>query len=168
MVSTSKQDKQLRQRTSFGAVLFVLSVLLFGALVVMYTSELHDNTAWNVLSKICWKNSTARPPVLLVLTVAGWGWVVQVCRAASLNLDVVLGGKLQPPAATYHAALVLSCVLLASHLVHLVASEMPGVTWRPWLRCNLFLHGAFLVLGSKRQCRPHVCPPLHGSLPHVT
>lgn len=148
-MSSTKQDKESRSSRipDFRAVLAVLCVLLFGTLIVVYTSELHDNTAWNILSKICWKNATVRPPVLLVLIVAGWGWVVSMCRMASLNLDLVLGGKLQPPETTYHAALVLTCILLASHLVHLAASELHGVTWRPWLRCNLFLHGAFLALG---------------------
>ena len=96
-----------------------------------------------------------RPPVLVILIVLGWGGVVRVCRHAALNLEVVLGGKLEPPAATYHAGLVLPCILLCTHLVHLVASEIPGVTWRPWLRCNLMLHGAFFVLGAMPL---HACP----------
>jgi len=146
-MSVSTKEREPRGRTSFGVVLSTLAFLLFAILIVVYLSELHDNTALNVLSKICWKNATVRPPVLLVLMLFGWGWVVQVCRVASLDVDLVLGGKLQPPDATYHAGLVLTCVLLATRLFHLIASEVPGITWRPWLRCNLFLQAAFLIIG---------------------
>ena len=38
--------------------------------------------------------------------------------------------------------------MLAAHLVHFVASQFPGITWRPWLTCNLALHGVLLVLGG--------------------
>ena len=104
-------------------------------------------SAHTVLSKLCWKNASVRPPILMIAIVAGWGWVVSTCQGARLELDHVLGGAAQSPASTYHAALILFCVLLGAHLVHFVASEIPGVTWRPWLVANLSLNGAFLLLG---------------------
>ena len=146
MMGSKAYVRSSMNHPSFVLPLLLLATLLVALLVVIYNSELHDNSAWNVVSKICWKNATVRPPILVVMVICGWGWVVKVCRSASLNLDFVLGGKLQPVSWTYHAALVLFCVLLGTHLVHFIASEVPGVTWRPWLRCNLFLHGAFFVL----------------------
>jgi len=59
----------------------------------------------------------------------------------------VLGGAVQAPEATYHAALLLFGVLLAAHLFHFWASEVPNVTWRPWLVSNCALNVAFLLLG---------------------
>jgi len=87
-------------------------------------------------------------PVLLVLIVLGWAFVVKVARETGLNIDHVLGGRCMPPAHTLYAALTLLCLVLGAHLIHFVASEFPGLTWRPWLTCNIGLHVALLVLGT--------------------
>ena len=127
----------------------VFAALIIGLLSVAQTSEIHHQpTAWTLLSKIAFKNATVRPPLLIVLVVGGWGWVVSVCHGARLELEQVLGGAAQPPESTYHAAAILLCVLLAAHLVHFLASESPGVTWRPWLVVNCTLNAAFLLLGA--------------------
>ena len=83
-----------------------------------------------------------------MLVVAGWGWVVSVCQNARLEIEQVLGGvSLQTPETTYHAALILLCILLAAHLFHFIASETPGVTWRPWLVANCVLNLVYVVIG---------------------
>lgn len=126
----------------------ISAALLGTVLVVAQFSEVHKHsTWWTVLGKLCWKNATVRPPMLLALMVAGWGWVVKVCERARLDLERVLGGTCQRPAATYHAALIILAVVLASRVAHFVASETGGLTWRPWLCCNLALHLALLALG---------------------
>ena len=145
--------KQFHHETPFPFRHFVpliatLAFLVFFYIVVLFVTELHEEGSAGLLSKLCWRNATVRPPVLLVLIVAGWGLVVRVCRDAGLNLDHVLGGRVASPLASYHAALVLLCVVLAAHLIHLIASEIPGLTWRPWLTTNLALHAVLLVLGT--------------------
>ena len=129
-------------------LLVTVVLLLLGLLIVSYQTELSDNTVEGLLSKLMWKNATVRPPVLLVLIIAGWGVVVRVCRNSALNVDHVLGGRLQTPAATYQAALALLCVVLTAHLVHYVASMVPGLSWRPWLTCNLALHVVIALVGT--------------------
>ena len=128
--------------------LATLLALLLAYVVVAYQTELHEAGSVEMLSRLCWRNATVRPPILLVLIIAGWAVVVRVCRESGLNLDLVLGGRVQPSLASWHAALVLLCVVLTAHLVHFVASEIPGVTWRPWLTCNLALHAVLAVLGT--------------------
>ena len=126
----------------------ICAVLLAALLVVTHGSNIHQHaTPWTVLSKLCWKNATVRPPLLLVAIVAGWGWVVSICDRAGLDLERVPGGPTQSPSASYHAALILLAVILAAHLAHFLASESSGLTWRPWLCCNLALHLALLALG---------------------
>ena len=145
-----KQYQYIESPYSFSRLvplLVTLGILLFAFVVVAFETELHEVESSEVLSRLCWRNATVRPPVLLVLIVAGWALVVRVCREAGLNLDLVLGGRLQPSLASAHAALLLLCVVLTAHLVHFVASEVPGLTWRPWLTCNLALHAALAVLG---------------------
>ena len=128
---------------------FVFAFLLVGLLaVVNYGSNIHDHASFTVLSKLCWKNATVRPPLLLVGILAGWAWVVRVCQDAKLELEHVLGGTVQRVSSTLHAALILFCVLLAFHLVHFVASEIPGLTWRPWLMSNVCVHLVFLLLAA--------------------
>ena len=128
--------------------LFSRSFLLLAFLIVAFQTELHEVGSVEVLSRLVWHNATVRPPVLLVLIVAGWGVVVRVCRESALNLELVLGGRLQPSLASWHAALLLLCVVLTAHLVHFSASEIPGLTWRPWLTCNLALHAVLALLGT--------------------
>ena len=135
----------------FFLVFGVLGVLLFTYMIVIFVTELHEEGAEGLFSKLCWRNATVRPPFLLVLIIGGWGLVVRICRESGLNLDAVLGGRLQATAASYHAALVLLCIVLFAHLVHLIASEIPGITWRPWLTCNLALHVAIAAVG----CAPY-------------
>ena len=103
------------------------SFLLLAFLIVAFQTELHEVGSVEVLSRLVWHNATVRPPVLLVLIVAGWGVVVRVCRESALNLELVLGGRLQPSLPSWHAALLLLCVVLTAHLVHFSASEIPGL-----------------------------------------
>ena len=131
----------------FASVFALLGALGFSYVIVLFLTELHEEGAEGLLSKLMWRNATVRPPFLLVLIIAGWGVVVRVCRGSGLNLDAVLGGRLHPTAASYHAALVLLCLVLGFHLIHLIASEFSGITWRPWLTCNLLLHAAVAALG---------------------
>jgi hypothetical protein len=131
----------------FGPVLAVLGLLVFSYVILLFLTELHEEGAEGLLSKLMWRNATVRPPFLLVLIIGGWGVVVRVCRSNGLNLDAVLGGRLHATSASYHAALVFLCIVLAFHLLHLVASEFPGITWRPWLTCNILLHLAIGGLG---------------------
>jgi len=84
------------------------------------------------------------PPVLIVLVVGGWAWVVRVCTRAGMDLERILGGPVQPARQTLHAALLLLCVLLAGKL----ASESGVFTWRPWLTFNLSLHVTLWAHGT--------------------
>ena len=126
----------------------LLVTLMLALLVIVQHDEIHTPSLYTVLSKLFWKNATVRPPLLIVLVVGGWGWVISVCQAARLEVDHVLGGPVQMPGATYHAALQLLCLLLAAHLLHFWASETPGVTWRPWLVSNCALNVAFFLIGA--------------------
>ncbi|KAL3930600.1 MAG: hypothetical protein SGPRY_001471, partial [Prymnesium sp.] len=127
--------------------LAVCLALLLALLVLLHSdSAVHEHTAAKLLAKLAWKNASVRPPLLLVLVLGGWGWVVSVCNRAGLDVERVLNGRTQAPRETYHAALTLLCLLLSMRLLHLVASETAGVVWRPWLTANVLLHGLFLVL----------------------
>jgi len=127
--------------------LLALASLVIALLVVTSNSEVHSASALKIMSKLCWKNATVRPPILVVVIVFGWAWVVRVCRKAGIDLDRCLGGTVQPIRATIHAAVGLLTLLLAVHLAHFVASEHPGLTWRPWLVCNLSLNLGIIILG---------------------
>ena len=50
-----------------------LAFLFFIYIVTLFVTELHEEGADGLLSKLCWRNATVRPPVLLVLIVGGWG-----------------------------------------------------------------------------------------------
>ena len=128
-------------------LLAVLAALLLGYVITAFQTELHEVGSLEVFSRLMWHNATVRPPILLVLIVAGWAVVVRICRDSGLDISLVLGGRLQPTLATWHAALLFTCIVLAAHLIHFIASETPGLTWRPWLTCNLALHAALAVLG---------------------
>ena len=133
-------------RPNFTPLLVVLVAELLMLLILSYQTEL-TGTVESLLSRLCWRNATVRPPMLLVIIVFGWGLVVRVARETGLKIDHVLGRRCMSPARTYHAALTLLCLVLGAHLVHFVASEFPGLTWRPWLTCNIALHAAILFLG---------------------
>ena len=81
----------------FTPVLGVLSLLVLALVAAIFLTELHEEGASALISNLCWRNATVRPPVLLVLIVGGWGYVVRVGRGAGLDLDRVLGGRLLPP-----------------------------------------------------------------------
>jgi len=124
------------------------TALVVTLISLVYSSHLHPMTVYKVLANLLWKNATVRPPILLIAIVAGWAWVVGVCRRRlGADLEHVLGGTLQHHLSTFHAALVLFCVLLSAHLMHFMASNVPGVTWRLWLVANLGLNGIFFILG---------------------
>ena len=99
--------------------------------------------------KLCWKNATVRPPLLLVGILAGWAWVVFEAPGREARRSSTCSAvRSSACTSTLHAALILFCVLLAFHLVHFVASEIPGLTWRPWLMSNVCVHLVFLLLAA--------------------
>merc|ERR1712070_438449 len=51
-----------------------------------------DWSVTKLASELMWKNASVRPPLLLVIVVAGWAAVVLVCRVSALNLEQALGG----------------------------------------------------------------------------
>jgi len=147
---------------SFVPLIAALLVCLAALLIVTLRSEVHEPSTSNLVRKLLWKNASTRPPFLIFLTVAGWAWVVRVCRGSALNLEFVLGGAVQRPSATLQAALLLLVLLLVGHLVHIIASETPGLQWRPWLVCNIALHALFALLGVMPLQR--LCPEARFSL----
>ena len=65
----------------------------FLALVIIASnSDVHEPSAWKMASKILWTNASTRPPLLLVLAIAGWAWVVQVCNSCGMKIELVLQG----------------------------------------------------------------------------
>ena len=125
----------------------IAAIALGGLVLVAANSDVHSD-AWKATAKLLWKNASARPPLLLVMAVAGWAWVIQVCRKSGMNISQVLGGPPQPEAATYHAALSLLCVVLCARLAYFIATEQHGLTWRPWLVCNVGLLLAMVCIGA--------------------
>jgi len=114
-------------------------------LAAWYTSVIHPHSTVKLVGKLLWKNASVRPPVLLVLTLLGWAGVIRVCRSAGMPLDLVLGGSVQPAGATLRSACVLLALVVGFRAAHVVASETPGLTWRPWLTTNLSLHLVILL-----------------------
>ena len=116
----------------FAPLFFVCAALIVTLVYYTYESELHhDPSLWKTAGKVFWKNASVRPPLLLVVIVAGWAWVIRMCRSSALNLELVLKdasgfSAFQSVASTYHAALTMFTLLLLFRLVHFVASEMPG------------------------------------------
>jgi len=131
---------------------------------------IHPHSTVKLVGKLLWKNASVRPPVLLVLTLLGWAGVIRVCRSAGMPLDLVLGGSVQPAGATLRSACVLLALVVGGRpalagwfgggspapftlprrvagfrAAHVVASETPGLTWRPWLTTNLSLHLVILL-----------------------
>lgn len=87
---------------------------ILALVIIASNSDVHEPSLWKMASKILWTNASTRPPLLLVLAVAGWAWVVQVCHSCGMKIELVLGGPTQPISATYHAALTLLCVVLCA------------------------------------------------------
>ena len=79
----------------------VVLVTLIGLVVVGGGSsrEGQPPELYRFLGRLLWENATVRPPVMLIFVVAGWAWVVHVCRRCGMNIALVLGGKPQPAAA---------------------------------------------------------------------
>lgn len=136
----------IRQASPLGMrELLLLGTLLKLYMMVFMFSRVHHYTLWKFIGKVLWKNAATRPPVLIVLILLGWSWVVRTCTGAGMELELVLGGPTKPPAMAASCALVLTNVFLLVHLIHLVASEFPGLTWRPWLITNALLHVVFVL-----------------------
>jgi hypothetical protein len=114
-------------------------------------SRVHHYTIWKFLAKLLWKNAATRPPILIVLILLGWAWVVRTCNTAGMELELVLTGPTKPPAMAVSCALVLFNVFLSIHLLHLLASELPGLEWRPSLVANAALHVVLALVA----CAPH-------------
>lgn len=137
----------IRQASPLG----MREVVLLGVLVKVYAlvyvfSRVHHYTLWKFFAKLLWKNAATRPPVLIVLILLGWSWVVRTCNGKGIELELVLGGPTKPPAMAISCALVLVNIFLSIHLVHLLSSEVPGLTWRPWLLTNALLHVAYVLV----------------------
>mmetsp|Transcript_9873 Transcript_9873/g.15806 ORF Transcript_9873/g.15806 Transcript_9873/m.15806 type:complete len:474 (+) Transcript_9873:81-1502(+) len=144
----SKTDNEASQFTLKNFAPTLAAIAFMGMLLFM-NAALSREADWSVskvASELMWKNASVRPPLMIIVAIAGWAWVVRVCRASAMNLESVLGGIVQPYAATFHSALVLVIVLLVARDTHLIAAETPGLTWRPWLTCNMGLHVVFIVL----------------------
>ena len=153
----------------------ISTVACVGLILVAANSDVHEPSLLKATGKLLWVNASTRPPLLLVLAIGGWAWVVQVCRSRGMKIEQVLGGATQPVSATYHAALSLLCVVLcarcaavattatapqrlatAAHrasprcacsLAYFIASEHQGLRWRPWLTVNLGLLAVMVGLG---------------------
>jgi len=137
----------MRQASPLGTRELVLFALLVKAYALVYTfSRVHHYTLWKFFAKLLWKNAATRPPVLIVLILLGWSWVVRTCTAAGMELELVLGGPTKPSSMAVSCALVLTNIFLSVHLVHLLASEVPGLTWRPWLTTNVLLHAVLALV----------------------
>lgn len=140
--------KLMRQSSPFGERDFTLLALLVGVYCSLAAfSRVHTYSLAKLLGKLLWKNATARPPVLLILILVGWSWVVKTCTAAGMELERVLGGPTKPHEMATTCAITLLNVFLGVHLIHFVASEIPGLTWRPWLTSNVLLHLIFMLVG---------------------
>ena len=68
------------------STLVIAAALLTAVVVVSVRSEVHPYSTWKTLAKLCWKNATVRPPLLVIMMIAGWAWVVSVCERAGLDL----------------------------------------------------------------------------------
>ena len=144
-----KKDTSEASAAPFPLLMLLLALASALVLVGMHSS-VHTSRPYDLASLLLWKNASVRPPVMLVLVVAGWAWVVRACRQRGMNVALVLGGKLQPAASTYQAALTLLCLVLACRLLHLVIAEEaehPRAK-RPWLSCNLALLVCIAALGA--------------------
>eukprot|EP00908_Phaeocystis_cordata_P024814 Transcript_7268.p2 GENE.Transcript_7268~~Transcript_7268.p2 ORF type:complete len:394 (-),score=148.41 Transcript_7268:875-2056(-) len=125
----------------------ISTVACVGLILVAANSDVHEPSLLKATGKLLWVNASTRPPLLLVLAIGGWAWVVQVCRSRGMKIEQVLGGATQPVSATYHAALSLLCVVLCARLAYFIASEHQGLRWRPWLTVNLGLLAVMVGLG---------------------
>ena len=86
--------------------LLVLTLCALIAVVLVATgARMHEPTMYDLAAKLLWKNATVRPPVMLFFVVAGWAWVVRLCRSRGMKIELVLTGTVQPAAATQDAAL---------------------------------------------------------------
>ena len=98
-------EKEKRSVTLLKMAYRAVTAIVFASLIIallslVQTSDVHQSSAWTVISKLCWKNATVRPPLLLVLVIAGWGWVVSVCQHSRLEIEQVLlshRGLYRPP-----------------------------------------------------------------------
>lgn len=62
------------------------------ALIVVYVLiATQVESAPEVLAKLFWKTASARPPILLVVTVAGWGVVTDLAKRCRLRCELVIG-----------------------------------------------------------------------------
>ena len=154
--STEAMDLDDRKKSTSEAsatpfpLLMLLLALASAFVLIGMNSSVHKPHPYNLASLLLWKNASVRPPVMLVLVVAGWAWVVRSCRQRGMHIALVLGGKLQPAASTYQAALTLLNMVLACRLLHLFIAEEaehPRAA-RPWLSCNLALLVCIVVLGA--------------------
>ena len=92
----------------------ISTVACVGLILVAANSDVHEPSLLKATGKLLWVNASTRPPLLLVLAIGGWAWVVQVCRSRGMKIEQVLGGATQPVSATYHGALSLLCVVLCA------------------------------------------------------
>lgn len=86
-----------------GRELSVLAVLV--AVYTLLATNVESGT--QLLANILWKTASARPPILIVITVAGWGLVTALAKRARLRLELVIG-----PASPLSMETHLRCAVL--------------------------------------------------------
>ena len=103
------RKKGAAQWSAHDALPLVVLTLCALILVVLVATgaRMHEPTMYDLAAKLLWKNATVRPPVMLFFVVAGWAWVVRLCRSRGMKIELVLTGTVQPAAATQDAALGL-------------------------------------------------------------
>ncbi|KAJ8604121.1 hypothetical protein CTAYLR_001796 [Chrysophaeum taylorii] len=121
-------------------------VTVLVALVVVYVIIASQvESSQDVLAKIFWKTATARPPMLIVFAVAGWGVVVEVARRVGMRVELVIGPASPLPLWTQvRSAVGLLDGILALRLVPFVA-EATGRRVATWsLACDVAAHALCL------------------------
>jgi len=133
-----------------------LAVLVFAYALIAANAE----SGWAVVASVLWKTASARPPILMVLTVAGWGVVTELAQRARLRLELVMGPAAPLPLWTQlRCAALLLDGILACRLAALGAAAAMGGGSRSaaaWsLASDVAAHGlcvAFLVWPPSRAC----------------
>ena len=77
------RKKGAAQWSAHDALPLVVLTLCALILVVLVATgaRMHEPTMYDLAAKLLWKNATVRPPVMLFFVVAGWAWVVRLCRS---------------------------------------------------------------------------------------
>lgn len=107
------------------AIAFVVLTLTY--VLIACTIE----NSFEVIAKLFWKTATARPPVLLVAAVAGWGVVTDAATRSRIKLDVVIGPVL-PMWTVLRCALGLLDVIMACRLLPFAMQHLGSARVNDW------------------------------------